>query len=62
MEPEVVREERVLAWEEQLKGFAIRAKVDLNRLASQTSAPEKAPLAADMKRSTSVSNPGSPSA
>ncbi len=56
LEADAVREERMIAWEEQLQEFSRRAKIDLNNLPPRKSAYEKALLAAAMKRSTSVSN------
>lgn len=56
LEAEVVREERTVAWEEELQEVARKAGVDLTRLPPRKSAREKALLAAVMKRSTSVSN------
>jgi putative transposase len=56
LEPEGVREERSLAWEEQLRRLAERAEIDLEHLPPRKSAPDKALLAAAMKKTTSVSN------
>ena len=56
LEPEIVQAERNAKWEERLQAIAKAAKVDLARLASQKSHPDKVKLAAALKQSTSVSN------
>ena len=50
------REARAELWEEQLLILARRAKIDLQQLPAPKSHPDKALLAAAMKRSTSVAN------
>ena len=56
IEPEEFRAEREAVWEEKLEELARRARVDLDRLPSRRSSPEKVLLAAALKRTTSVSN------
>jgi len=56
MEPEQVREERALIWEERLQRLACLAKINLTSLPAAKSHPSKALLAAAMKGSSSVSN------
>jgi len=56
MEPEQVREERSLIWEERLQQLARLAKIDLDELPSPKSHASKSLLASAMKQSSSVSN------
>ncbi len=56
LEPDEVRAERSLVWEERLQALARAAKIDLTKLPAPKSHPDKALLAAAMKQSTSVAN------
>lgn len=56
LEPEEVEVERAAGWEKRLLAFAAAAKIDLTKLPAKKSDPDKALLAAAMKRSTSAAN------
>ena len=56
LEPEELRVERTLAWEERLQALARAAKIDLENLSEKKSHPDKSLLAAALKQSCSVSN------
>jgi REP element-mobilizing transposase RayT len=56
VEPEHVREERSLHWEERLQALAKAANVDLVQLPAKKSHPDKVRLATALKQSTSVPN------
>lgn len=56
VEPERVQSERAELWEERLRALAKVAKIDLAKLSTQKSHPDKVRLAAALKQSTSVPN------
>lgn len=56
LEPDELRAERTLVWEERLQSLAKAAKVDLKKLPEKKSHPDKSLLAAALKQSCSVSN------
>lgn len=56
LEPDQRKQEREAAWGEALAACAKAAKVDLKRLGSKKSDPEKVLIAAAMKSATSASN------
>ena len=56
VEPNGVREAKEALWSHRLEEYAATADIDLSRLPSPKSAPEKVLLATAMRRSTSASN------
>ncbi len=56
LEPDELKVERTLLWEESLQAYARELKINLAKLGPKKSAPEKVRLAAAMKSGTSVSN------